>query len=392
MTNSPVRNLWIDYLRSAITVLVVAHHSALAYTTFAHFEPEAYINSTHPIVDSSRWVGLDIFENFNDVFFMSLMFFIGGLFLLKSIQRKGKVDFVLDRFYRLFIPFLFLGTLLMLVAYFPSYYVAHANTDMKAYVIDFFTVEKWPVGPPWFIWVLFLFNLLFALLLILFQRAGKVTGYKLSMLGTRPFAFFLLFFATTWVLYVPAAYLIGQGIWTGWGPFDFQVSRILLYFGYFTLGVLIGNTDFGRDLFSLQSTVVKKWLIWMVLALVVYVVLTVIGEPLANLVKAGRINEFTGWMIYLTIYAASCAFSCIAFITTFRRWISVKKSWWTSLSDNAYLIYLIHYVFVVWCQFLLLELAMPAFIKFLITFSTATLLSWLVSSWLRRISIVKKYL
>lgn len=62
------RNLWIDYLRSALTVLVVAHHSSLAYTTFAYFDTKTYINSTNPIVDNSRWMGMDIFENFNDIF------------------------------------------------------------------------------------------------------------------------------------------------------------------------------------------------------------------------------------------------------------------------------------------------------------------------------------
>jgi surface polysaccharide O-acyltransferase-like enzyme len=91
MENNLSRNLWVDYLRSAITVMVVAHHSSLAYTTFAKFDRLAYIRSTHPIVDAQRWIGLDIFENFNDVFFMSLMFLIGGLFLSKSITKKGHI-------------------------------------------------------------------------------------------------------------------------------------------------------------------------------------------------------------------------------------------------------------------------------------------------------------
>src|SRR6218665_1418439 len=121
MEKSLNRNLWVDYLRSALTVLVVAHHASLAYTTFAQFDKEAYIRSTHPIVDKQRWIGLDIFENFNDVFFMSLMFLIGGLFLMKSIDKKGTSIFIKDRFYRLFIPFIILGTFLMLIAYFPSY-------------------------------------------------------------------------------------------------------------------------------------------------------------------------------------------------------------------------------------------------------------------------------
>ena len=68
------RNVWVDYLRSAITVLVVAHHASLAYTTFASFDKSAYINSTNPVVDTDRTVLMDIFENFNDIFFMFLMF------------------------------------------------------------------------------------------------------------------------------------------------------------------------------------------------------------------------------------------------------------------------------------------------------------------------------
>ena len=89
LRQSAGRVLWVDYLRSFITVLVVAHHSTLAYTTFARFNPHAYILSTHPIIDSKRWVGLDIFENFNDVFFMALMFLIGGFFVVKGLKKKG---------------------------------------------------------------------------------------------------------------------------------------------------------------------------------------------------------------------------------------------------------------------------------------------------------------
>ena len=39
--NHTGRKIWVDYLRSANTVLVMAHHSSLAYTTFAFFEKKA---------------------------------------------------------------------------------------------------------------------------------------------------------------------------------------------------------------------------------------------------------------------------------------------------------------------------------------------------------------
>jgi glucans biosynthesis protein C len=390
--NSSNRNLWVDYLRSSITVLVVAHHSTLSYTTFASFNKTAYIFSTHPIVDAKRWIGLDIFVNFNDIFFMSLMFLIGGLFLMKSIRKKGISTFIRERFYRLFIPFLFLGTLLMLLAYFPSYYIAHMSTDILAYIKDFFVVEYWPVGPPWFVWMLFLFNLLFAWFYSPLQKAIERTGIYISVLKDKPLIFFSILFCLMWILYVPLAYKVGAGTWTGLGPFDFQLSRILLYFGFFTLGILIGETDFNNELFSTQSAIVKNWQFWILLSLVVFIVVTIIGKPLILLKKNNILTEFTGWLIYYSLYTASCILSCIAFLTVFRRFVKTGNPWLNSLSENAYLIYFVHYVFVIWCQFLLLSVSISALTKFVVTFIVALSLSWMTSSLLRKIRIVGKYL
>jgi glucans biosynthesis protein C len=386
------RNLWVDYLRSSITVLVVAHHSTLSYTTFASFNKAAYIFSTHPIVDTKRWIGLDIFVNFNDIFFMSLMFLIGGLFLMNSIHKKGRSTFIRERFFRLFVPFLLLGTLLMLLAYFPAYYVAHESTDILAYIRDFFVVEYWPVGPPWFIWMLFLFNLLFAWSYYPLQKASVRTGKYFSVLKDKPFIFFSILFCLIWILYVPLAYKVGAGTWTGLGPFDFQFSRIFLYLGFFTLGILIGETDFNNEFLSTQSAIVKNWQLWILFSLVVFIIVTIIGKPLILLEKNNILTEFTGWMVYYSFYIASCILSCIAFLTVYRKFVKTEKTWLNSLSENAYLIYIIHYVFVIWCQFLLLNVSIPALIKFVVTFIVAISLSWITSSLLRKIRIVGKYL
>lgn len=386
------RNLWVDYLRSAITVLVIAHHSALAYTTFAKFDSTAYINSTHPIVDTTKWIGLDIFVSFNDVFFMSVMFFIGGLFLIKSIKKKGPATFIKDRMCRLLIPFLFGGTLLMLIAYFPSYYIAYKNTNCLNYIIDFFTVEAWPVGPPWFIWLLFTFNLLLLLFYPLLQKAGNKIRSWFNYFQNRPFLFIGCWIVFTWLLYVPIAYNIGAYTWTGIGPFDFQLSRLILYFGYFMLGALIGITDFNKGIFSMASAVIKKWVLWTLLALGVFVLLTIIPPTLIGAIKSGRLKPFYSWMIYYTIYVVSCTLSSIMFLSIFRKNIQTEKPWWNSLSESAYLIYLVHYVFITWVQFALLELPIHAFLKFMITFVLTLASSWAISIVLRKIKIIRKYM
>lgn len=386
------RTLWIDYLRSSITVLVVAHHSSLAYTTFASFNKDAYILSTHPIVDTKRWIGLDIFENFNDVFFMSLMFFISGMFVSPSLSRKGVKAFIRDRFYRLFLPFIIGVTLLMLLAYYPAYYLAHGRHDIKAYIIDYFTTEGWPVGPPWFIWMLFFYNMVVALLYPLLKKQLEYASHALATGKLPAWALVGGLALITWLLYVPMAMLFGAYTWTGFGPFDFQKSRALLYFGYFMLGALAGNTLSGKGVLSSELPLIKKWPLWVILCLLMYALLTIIPAPLKQMVNNGTIPSAAGWQIYYAVYVLSCTFSCVAFLTAFKALIHSPKGWWSSLSANAYSIYLVHYIFIVWCQYVLLNLAAPAFIKFIITAVVALTGSWMLSHLLRKQPLIRKYL
>src|SRR5580692_3313415 len=191
------RAIWLDYLRAFITVLVVAHHSSLAYTTFASFNKAAYNASTHPIVDTVRSGTLDIFEDFNDVFFMALMFLISGIFVLPALARKGARTFVRDRFFRLFIPFLIAVTFLMPLGYLSSWHLAHGNYDLRAFLIDYITVEHWPAGPPWFIGILFIFNGIIGGLYLRWRATLDRWANFLANHSTRPLGFFLRAYGLT---------------------------------------------------------------------------------------------------------------------------------------------------------------------------------------------------
>jgi glucan biosynthesis protein C len=391
MKEKTVRSPWIDNLRGFITLLVVAHHASLAYTTFAYFNKAAYNASTHPIVDTARWKGMDIFEDFNDIFFMSLMFLISGIFILNNI-KKGTAPFLLDRFYRLFIPFLVGVTLLMLLAYYPAYLLAYGKNDIKAYLIDFFTVESWPVGPPWFIWVLFTFNLIFAWLYPYIKTWLYSIGARLNAPDMSSFKILVLLYLITWVLHVPLLLWAGPGTWTGIGPFDFQISRILLYFGYFGIGVLIGSVNPDSGIFAKGRSFTKKWPLWVVSSLAVYAALKMSELPIIQMIEEQTITQIQGELIYRSLWTLSCTLSCIAFLTLFNRVFSRTGTWWQFLAANAYGIYLVHYIFILWCQYILLNFQFPAFVKFLITVCVSILLSSLVITSLRKIKIIQKYL
>jgi surface polysaccharide O-acyltransferase-like enzyme len=369
----PVRTQWVDQLRSFITLLVIAHHAALAYTDFASFNPAAYILSTHPVVDRHRWTVLDGFAAFNDTFFMPLMFLISGLFTLTALRRKGASSFLSDRFHRLFIPFLIAVTLLMGIAYYPAYLLSAKPPGIYNYLLDFFTVEAWPVGPPWFIWVLFLFNIMIIPLAPFLAKTGR---HLQPMAAKRP-AKVLVFCTLTALIYVPAAMFFGPFTWTGLGPFDFQKSRLLLYFGYFLAGAVIGLTDFDRDLFSRESRFVKSWPIWIAGSITAFML---------------QIFVFPAGTLHLLIFALTTAITSLAFLAIFKAAANGNHQFWRSLSANAYGMYLTHYIFIVWCQYALMNVDWTAGIKFLVTFIISAPACWLFTSLLKKARFIGAYI
>src|SRR5258708_26147792 len=114
--------------------------------------------------------------------------------------------------------------------------------------------------------------------------------------------------------------------------------------------------------------------------------------PLVVAVAKNQLKLLTTRLIYRSIWVVSCTFSCIASLTTFKEWAGRSHAWWESLSENAYGIYLTHYIFVVWCQYWLLNYHLPAVIKFFITFVLSLVLSWLLTYLIRRNKLIRKYL
>jgi surface polysaccharide O-acyltransferase-like enzyme len=91
----------------------------------------------------------------------------------------------------------------------------------------------------------------------------------------------------------------------------------------------------------------------------------------------------------MVLYSATLS---MAFLALFLRFMHVRYPWADNLSDNAYGIYVVHYPFVVWTQYLLLGSSMPATSKAMIVFSVSLGLSWITSALLRSIPGVRAVL
>jgi len=379
----PARDVSLDYLRATLTLMVVAHHCCLAYTTFAHADPGNYLASTAPIVDRSRWLFLDYAENFNDVFFMSLMFFISGLFVWPSLKRHGPAAFLGHRIIRLGLPFAVLVPTLMPLAYYASWRAGGHPAGYLAFWRHHVTSDGWPPGPLWFVWLLLLFNLGAASRFAVLPRTGPQSSKAMTIARTRPWLVAALLSIACAAVYLPMLVHFGFGAWTAFitQPFYFQICRIGLYAVWFLAGVWVGAGDLDQGLLSRHGALARHWPWWVAGGVVAYNLLVF----LPRLGGFSTLDKGALWVI-------SCVASSFGFLALFRGLVRRPRPWMRSIARSSYGIYLVHYLFVLWLQYLFLPLPLHAGVKFLATFALAVLCSWAATQVLLRIPGLKRVL
>jgi hypothetical protein len=82
----PAHNVALGYLRGFLVVLVVVHHSVLAYINLPMLQAKSLLAQPRywrafMVIDPQHSTTFTVFTSFNDIYFMSLMFFVSGLFV-----------------------------------------------------------------------------------------------------------------------------------------------------------------------------------------------------------------------------------------------------------------------------------------------------------------------
>jgi glucan biosynthesis protein C len=368
----------LDNLRAFVILIVLAFHSVLAYLQFLpaspyRFNAPPYKWQSFAIIDSARFIGFDLFCAYQDVYLMSLMFFLSGLFVWSSLVRKGSWTFLTDRFVRLGLPFALALMLLMPVTLYPTYRVTAADPTIAEYWRQFMALPLWPSGPQWFLWQLLTLNIAAAALYQIRPAAIQAIGALASALGRRPVKFFLVLAGASAVAYVPLALALTPWEWFQVGPFGFQRSRPLHYAVYFFTGAAIGTAGLERGLLSSEGVLAQRWRAWLAASLAcfaLWIALTAQTMGDAEIVPLGmRIAADLSLVL-------ACAAACFSTLSLFLRFATTRLRVAESLSDNAYGMYLVHYVFVVWLQYALLDVQLVAVAKAAIVFVVTLLMSW----------------
>jgi glucan biosynthesis protein C len=375
----------LSNLRTAVILIVVAFHSVLPYLASQPAQPFAFDAPPYrwvafPIIDRERFFGFDLFCAWQDVSLMTLMFFLAGLFTAPSLDRKGPLAYLSDRWWRIGLPFLLAAAILAPAAYFASYLTTAADPTLAAFGRHWLALPMWPAGPAWFLWQLFALSALAVALRAFAPQSLQSLGRLAARLGDRPLALFIVLVAASTLGYVPLALLFTAWDWTSFGPFAVQLSRPLVYMVYFFAGFALGSLGLDRGLLRSDGALSRHWLLLLIVAIVtmaIWGLLTSLTLPNWNA------SPLAYRLMAALAFPPACASGVLSLLAIALRFLNFRDHILDSLSSNAYSIYLLHYVAVVWLQYALLAVALSAVAKGAIVFALATSASWAASTGLR---------
>jgi hypothetical protein len=207
----------------------------------------------------------------------------------------------------------------------------------------------------------------------------------------RPALFFWALLIASIVVYVPSVLYFSASRWFELGPVAVQASRVLLYLLYFFAGCGVGAASLDRGLLASDGEMARRWPVWLAATIVSYgciVALVYIKHAVLPDVNHQPFWWELAYALAFVSYGAAQTFNIIAL---FLRFDNDGKSILDPLRDSAYGIYLIHYVPVLWLQYLLFGMSfgpfdqLTAIIKAIIVLVLTLALSWAATVALRKI-------
>jgi len=374
---TPVRIVALDRARTVITLLVVLHHSVINYTYFGHG-------------DRMRWLGFDLVVLFNDSFFMACMFFISGLFVSGSLARWRSENYLGRRAWRLGVPFLVSIFFVMPIAYYPTFLRHHlpGTTDLSFphFWWHTLTIGPWPSGSAWFLWVLLALDAIAALLWAAAPRVIEALGHLTYAVRDRPMTAFVAFLVFSIIIYLPMRLIFGDSSWLvpGHYPLPIQTSRILLYAGYFFIGIGVGAVSLRTGTLAEKGTLAKCWTVWLALAIASYgAILLMVYIHHSGLIdfNSPPLWWHTAYGLAFAMFSAAMTFTVPAVFLRFER---SSFGLLDAMRPSAYGIYLLHFIPLIWLQYVVYDPDFPAFAKFAIVFTGTLSMSWTLTVLLRK--------
>ncbi|MDR2194889.1 MAG: acyltransferase family protein [Treponema sp.] len=376
--NNSNRLIFLDNVRSLIIILVLIFHSGASYGSAVEFWP-FHDNNPNGIID--------FFMFLCDVFFMAIMFFIAGYFVLPDLQKRGLWKFIRNKLKRLGMPWIIITvTILPLIDYihyltnhieqslptenFIEYWLSCMKKIGEFYIgwMDMSTYYYMPDNfyqrYMWFISLLLLFFIVFALLYTLKSYIIKQNHHESKTADSEKDIFKTLFISSILMIVLFGVIrfrfyseFMGNGWFSLGNIIQFQSGKIVIYCCFFGLGVRAFSGKWFTDNKGLGKS--RAWAI---------ICFCLFGLNMIVLKNLGSSQEpvLMAKIAFCTFYPL-WTLSFLGFFVSwaYRHWnrpTMVNKS----MAKNSYNMYLVHYVVPFTFPLILSQLFIPTSIKFII--------------------------
>jgi hypothetical protein len=367
--------LYIDNLRTTLITFVILLHLAITYGAGGNWY-------YHEGGDSSvaMFVIMMFVAAIGSAFVLGLFFMLAGYFTPRSYDRKGCGGFLIDRAKRLLIPLA-----LYEIIIFPLIrYGVRVNDGFQGSLWDhlaehFGGLGTIADGPVWFLLTLVIFSFFYALwrLVTKSEKSGQT-----SLPGNWSVALFAL--ALGLVTFIVRLWL---PVGTFYEPLHQEFAHYPQYISLFAIGTIAYRRDW---LTSFPDSQVRLWR-WVALTCVLILPAIVIaaGALTGQLDTRGA----GGWNGISFSYSVWEGFTCLAFSIITLAWFRQRfnrQGWLAAkMADATFTAYVIHPAIIVPFALLLSGIAMNLSLKFLIVAPIAVALTYVISYYFRRLTLVK---
>lgn len=372
----PGRLVFVDRLRTLLTVLVIAHHTAITYGGSGGWFYREVTDGGAPFS-----LLLTLFCSVNQAFFMGLFFLLAGYFTPPALAAKGWRRLVADRLLRLGVPLLVFGCVLGPLA------LALAGIQQGR--------PFWPnwlgmmgrgvfvIGPLWFAWALLLFTSAWLVWQGLRGAAPAPAGGRGQAVA--PAAPPPLPGDRAWLLAAlgvgAAALVIRQWVPVGESRLGLQLGYFASYVFLFALGCAAWQH---RGLERLDRAQARRWG-----RVALYTVPLLVATAAATGALAGRAVDFSGGLgaaaVVYAFWEPFVAWGVMArLLVGFQARYNTPHPRWQRWDACAYGAFIVHAPVIVGLSVLLAGWPLPPAVKFALVLAAGTVLSFMLAGWLRR--------
>jgi len=375
------RLLYIDNLRIVLISMVVLLHLAITYGA----EGDWFYNEQVPENIASD-VALTLYTTIAQAFTLAFFMMIASYFNPPAYDRKGPGAFVVDKLKRLGIPLLLFWAVVNPLLVIMIRALEGEPPIPPGVPFGTFWAHATNVGPMWFVELLLILSLLYALWRIATARRAKpqrssetfeVSTSSSTAPGNGAMALFALVVGLV-TFVVRLAWPVDRWL----EPLHFQLAQHPQYIAYF----LVGIYAYRRNGFAGVRVAQAKLWFWVAVGLVLsYPVIVVLSGALEK-----GVEEFKGGFTWQSaLYSVWEQFLCLAIIVALLVWFRERFNRQGRLAEamgaDTYAVYFIHPAVIIPLAYALSGIVLVGLVKWVLVAPLALALCFLVAHVLRKL-------